>query len=196
MNIKKYYLILIAIIGFVLQTKAQITDYFPKENGSAITPFENKWFSEQLTALNEPVIFNNRLANNDETYRFTWLRSFHHPIAVRVEKRDQKYMLYWKMCDGAGGYKPGKLILNKSKTLSKQQWDSFGELLKKVNFWNVATKNAIPGNDGAQWILEGMHGESYRVVNRWSPDAKDDYYKCCDYLLDLTGIKISAQDKY
>jgi len=101
------------------------------------------------------------------------------------------------MCSGAGGYAPGKLILDKQKTITVAEWNQFIARLIRAGFWNMATElKGILGNDGSQWILEGKNGDRYHVVDRWTPGSSTDYYKCCDYLLSLTDIKVSGQDKY
>ena len=44
-----------------------------------------------------------------------WLRSFHHPVAVRLDiMSDGTGKLTVKIANGAAGYKPGKLVENTS----------------------------------------------------------------------------------
>ena len=156
--------------------------------------FENRWFSAQLFAMKEPVIYSDKSGN--EIYRFTWLRSFHHPIAIRIEKHDETYILTWKMCDGAGGYKPGKLIVYKQEIIDKANWNEFKSRIDKMDFWNLKTNRKILGSDGAEWILEGKKDSNYHVVDRWSEGGPAEYYRCCKYLLSLTKIDIPKKDIY
>ncbi|TWJ04419.1 hypothetical protein JN11_00127 [Mucilaginibacter frigoritolerans] len=100
------------------------------------------------------------------------------------------------MCSGSGGYEPGKLILEKQKSISKLTWHQFKEKLDEIGFWGMATKEKSMGNDGSEWILEGVVNDKYHVVDRWTPKSLSDYYQCCDYLLKLTDIKIPADRKY
>lgn len=55
-----------------------------------IDPFNEvaTWYSSQLCALNEPLIFDQK---SGTIYRFTWLRTFHHPVAIRIQKQKKKY---------------------------------------------------------------------------------------------------------
>ena len=71
--------------------------FFQKSKESAL--FVNTWFSKQLTGLDEPKLYKDY---NFETYRFTWLRTFHNPISIRLEKRDNEYLLFVKRANGAG----------------------------------------------------------------------------------------------
>ena len=76
-------------------------------NANAIDTFMNCWYSEMLQALNEPILLG--LDGDAEIYRFTWLRTFHNPIVIRIERKGGSIELTAKASNGAGGYKPGKL---------------------------------------------------------------------------------------
>lgn len=156
--------------------------------------FRVKWYSEQLLALKEPILYKEN--SDTEVYRFTWLRTFDHPIAIRIEKFNNNYSINWKVCNGAGGYAPGKLITDKGKAITKQDWDKFLNLLIEIDYWNLNNINSMPGLDGSQWILEGKTKNKYNVVDDWSPGEKSKYFKCCDFLIELTGMKIKNSEKY
>jgi hypothetical protein len=64
---------------------------------------EQLWYSAQLRALKEPSLF--QLASNalSHSYRFLWLRTFNHPIAIRVDiKPAGTGALTTKVTSGAG----------------------------------------------------------------------------------------------
>lgn len=158
-----------------------------------LADFVVSWYSGQLEAMEEPVLIN---IQNEEVYRFTWLRTFHNPIAIRVSKNENEITLTWKSCDGAGGYAPGKLIIDKSKKLSQNEWETFLKMLKDIDYWNLPTNEPdVMGCDGAQWILEGVNNGEYHVVDRWTP-RNTDFSEVCMYLLDLTSLKIKEKEKY
>ncbi len=145
--------------------------------------------------MNEPKLFLDTTKN--EIYRFTWLRTFHNPVAIRIEKIGDTYTLYWKLCDGAGGYAPGQLTINKQKTIDKSTWDEFVNRVNQIDFWNIkSSETEILGTDGSRWILEGKSSTNYHVVDRWTPSEKGQYYQCCNYLIGLTNLKIKSSDKY
>jgi hypothetical protein len=155
--------------------------------------FYVSWYSKHLKALQEPILYNQ--SNGERVFRFTWLRSFHNPIAIRIEKNDEKVMLYWKLTDGEGGYEPGKLLIDKSKELSIVEWNKFNTQLEKLNYWNLKTKDEEAlGVDGAQWILEGIKKDTYQVVDRWTSES--DFKECCLYLLSLTDLNITEEEIY
>ena len=153
------------------------------------------WYSRHLFALQEPLIFNKPSAK--EIYRFTWLRSFHNPIAVRIEKGvDNIVHLFWKQSDGSGGYEPGKIVVNNSKRLNLRQWNKFTSIIDSIDYWNLKTNDTRIGNDGARWVLEGAFPEKYHVVDRWSVRNNSTFHNACKYLIELTGLKISERDIY
>ncbi len=193
---KRFYFLFVAAFVIASQVRAQNIFYFPfnPKDTSNLTQFEIKWYSGQLSAMKESVLFNDKSRN--EIYRFTWLRTFHHPVAIRIEKYNHSYVLYWKMCDGAGGYAPGKLIVDKHKTITEANWNEFASRLQNLDFWRLSTKERVFGDDGAEWILEGKLFDNYHVVTRWTPNASTGYYKLCDFLIGLTGLKIPAHQKY
>ncbi|MDR0895721.1 MAG: hypothetical protein LBN06_10560, partial [Prevotellaceae bacterium] len=116
--------------------------------------------------MHEPILYNKPM--DKEVIRFTWLRTFHNPIAIRIEKSSQGITMYWKRCDGAGGYEPGKLIANKKKGITEEQWQQLMSLLDKASFWNPVLEEEEIGFDGAQWIVEAAGGDFYHVMHTWS----------------------------
>lgn len=139
-------LLLSAVIG-------SAGEYFPVEVPGS------DWYSKHLAAMREPSLWD--LSRQDfgaEVYRFLWLRSFHHPISVRLTvRKDGTGLLTSKETDGKGGYHPGKLIRNLTATLSKQQTDRFRDRAERL--WKLpANQPAAVGVDGAQWIVEAAKG--------------------------------------
>jgi hypothetical protein len=156
--------------------------------------FEEAWYTFYLFALREPILFTDQ--SQTEVFRFTWLRTFHNPVAIRIEKNNDAYILYWKASSGAGGYEPGHIIIDKQKQIQRIEWQNFMKLIAQIDFWNLKTKKNNFGIDGSSWILEGKTSTKYHVVNVWSPDKMSRYYQCCDYLISLTDLKIKPSKKY
>jgi hypothetical protein len=162
--------------------------------------FRVRWYTEHLAAMGEPSLYfccitpgeSYQVLRAEESYRFLWLRSFHHPVAVRVWRSGDEHFLVVKQLDGAGGYAPGKLSVNRTRPLSKDEWDEFVRLLDGICYWQMPTEDSRLGNDGAQWILEGMKDGRYHVVDRWSPDGGD-YRAACLHLLKLSGLGVNPK---
>jgi hypothetical protein len=180
-----------------------ITDWI-KENDTTYTietkvkkgtynEFVVNWYSEHLHAMKEPLLFNKK--TDKEIYRFTWLRTFDKPMTFRLEKRNDNYILYWKMLSGAGGYEPGKIEIERLKILTEKEWSEFTQLIGKANFWKMDLGRSSIGTDGSEWIMEGLNQTDYRAVVVCSP-SKGSFYDTCDYLISLTNLKISEKKKY
>ncbi|MBS1758023.1 MAG: hypothetical protein JSU03_12160, partial [Bacteroidetes bacterium] len=100
---------------------------------NAVDCFINSWYSKMLFALHEPVL---KHYNGDkEIYRFTWLRTFNHPVSVRLEKQGDNVKLFSNVCDGAGGYEPGKIIFDTTINLTEKQVDTTNIKLDNAKFW-------------------------------------------------------------
>jgi hypothetical protein len=146
----------------------------------------NEWYSKQLRAMNESSLLDIS-DDGTEVYRFLWLRTFHHPVSVRLERDRYFAQLVSIELNGAGGYEPGTVWRTDNISVSDEQWVEFILLLNKATFWNQEThRRDDAGLDGSQWVLEGVKDGRYHVVDRWSP-VSGDYREACLYLLKLSG---------
>jgi hypothetical protein len=165
-------LVIFSLLVFGALSIAQQT-FFPEKglsDDSWSDRFRAKWYSQELEVLGEPSLLG-LAKNRSESYRFLWLRSFHHPVAIRFDIRtDGIGVLTTKVASGAGGFKPGHLIENVSRPLTRAQTQAFLARLTKVGFWSLPNPvDDQSGLDGSDWIIEGVKEGNYHVVDRWSP---------------------------
>jgi hypothetical protein len=166
--------------------------FFPKSPADRrdrnFDPVQNEWYGKHLRAMNQRSLLTGKSNTDDlETYRFIWLRTFHHPVMVEITRGRLEGILRSIETNGAGGYDPGKLYRTDNKSFSKEEWCHFNELLNQANFWSTPSIDEdVGGYDGSQWILEGVRGDRYHVVDRWTPH-EGAYYQACLYLLTLSG---------
>jgi hypothetical protein len=146
------------------------------------------WYSGDLRAFNEPVL---NKVQSENVYRLTWLRSFHNPIVVGLEKTNHAVTVYWKERD-----KSGKIINDKSRMLTQKEWTDVVASIQAINFWNMPSLklNNAGALDGAQWILEGKASGSYHVVDRWT--GGNDIQQLCMSLVKLTDLAIKSGEIY
>lgn len=164
------------------------TDKFQATESDAFT---QEWYSKQLRALGEAPLWQ---AANGSRVRFLWLRTFDNPVVVRMEKNGNEITLRWKTADGAGGYEPGKIEVDGSKTLDMQAWREYMARLQKADYWLMGTIDKGPmGFDGSQWILEVNLNGQYHVVDRWCGHG---IRELCLPLFRLTGMEIPDNDIY
>ena len=129
------------------------------------------WYSRHLTAMEEPSLLKAADNKKIEIFRFIWLRTFHPPFVFRLHVRaDGSGSLTAKSASGSGGYDPGRLTLSKTLTLDAKRVQPFTSGLDKLGFWKLPTQDTRTGFDGAQWVLEGVKGGQYHVIDRWSPE--------------------------
>jgi hypothetical protein len=149
--------------------------YFPKNalsDDSWGDQFKAKWYSQELNVLEEPSLLERAKNPSFESYRFLWLRSFNHPVAIRLDMRaDGIGVLTTKVASGAGGFRPGHIIENTSRPLTREQTQAFLARVQKLSFWSLPSHvDDQTGTDGSQWIVEGVKEGKYHVADRWSPD--------------------------
>ena len=100
--------------------------------------FTAGWYAEQLRALKEPSLLMDASAHKETVYHFTWLRTFNHPIAVRIViHANGTGTLTSKMADGAGGYKPGKLITNTTRDIGASEVQHLLASIDAMGFWRM-----------------------------------------------------------
>jgi hypothetical protein len=123
--------------------------YFPKaalDNNDRLDATRAHWYSCQLKALDEPSLLDAAKDPSLQAYRFIWLRTFHHPVAVRIEvMADGTAKLTAKVASGAGGYDPGKLVENSSRLLTQAQTDKFLRKVDRTEFWKLPGYDHVVG---------------------------------------------------
>lgn len=163
--------------------------YFPAPDEEELMPselFELAWFAHFLEAMDEPSLS----CRGGDAVRFTWLRTFHHPVAVRVEwGGDDGARLTAVELGGAGGYEPGAVVRRLERVLSAEEEGELARVLQREDLFGMDPPSEESGLDGAAWILEGRRGGRYRVMQEWSPDAGP-VRRMGLALLSLTGWEI------
>lgn len=128
--------------------------------------FVRRWYSQQLRAMNEPSMWCGSTA--DTEYRFTWLRTFHHPIAVRVTSNNNVARIEAVELDGTGGYDPGKELRRVLRPMSREDWLSIHHAM---DAWAPTESQKTLGTDGSMWIFEQRTAQGYRAIEVWSPTS-------------------------
>jgi len=184
--------------GLSLETSTLRNDsFFPPKVLAQDQPgnqFRTNWYSKHLRAMKEEPLYSADDASR-ESYRFLWLRTFHHPVAVRIWKCGSVRFISVKELDGAGGYEPGKLKLERKRELTSDEWHEFLRRLADACYWQLPTREDDFGFDGAQWIFEGVREGRYHVVDRWTPQSGG-YRELCLYALQLSGLKVDTSELY
>lgn len=146
----------------------------------------NAWYGKFLRAMDEQSLLKAQ-DENVEVYRFLWLRSFHHPVMLRIVRDGYSFKLTSVELNGAGGYDPGTRWSTAKFHIEQEEWCEFMSLLEKASFWSMETyRRDDIGFDGSRWVLEGVRQGRYHIVDRWTP-REGDYREACLFLLKLSG---------
>ncbi|MDD2794029.1 MAG: hypothetical protein PHD73_12675 [Sediminibacterium sp.] len=175
--------------------------YFPaakfvSDSTNRLDSFTNTWYSKMLFGLHEPILFD--VQDSADVFRFTWLRTFHKPIAIRLTKTKGDAILTLKIADGASGYNAGKLLTDTSFYISDSEWGKFTIKISDIHFWEMQSVKNDNGKDGSEWILEGKSEGKYHFVSRWTPGGTryKEFKDCCDYLIQLANLNLNDRERY
>jgi hypothetical protein len=111
---------------------------------------------------------------------------------IKVTHRDDTTTVNYKRSDGSGGYEPGKLIVDETRTLSNGEWNDILKLLEGAKFWELNTNdNTFIVFDGTNYIVDVSMEGKYHVVNR-----NRGYHigEICLYLFDLANIDLIQEN--
>lgn len=148
-------------------------------------------YEPQLRAMAEPAM-SSVAGDVAEAYRFTWVRTFHPAVAVRVELRTDGAVLEAVVLSGQGGYEPGEVRQRVARRLSADEWRRVEDAIARARFWELELEVDL-GFDGSGWLLEGVRGGEYRAVEQCSPkpDSADaEFRRLCLSLLESSGLEV------
>jgi hypothetical protein len=159
--------------------------------GEELAERERRWYGPHLRALGERPLCVKRDAAR-EVYRLTWLPAHDAPAVVRVDRVPNGYRVQARIGGGMGGHHPAPAAREMARLLDEAEARDLSGLLSATGFWSIPTLERRIGLDGAQWILEGLVGWRYHVVDRWSPSLDSPYRHVCEWLLALSGLVDAA----
>jgi hypothetical protein len=188
--------------GFEAAPAASAQKYFPTdafvENNRGANDFLDQWYSSALEKLGEPSLYE-RSGSAFQSYRFLWLRSFHHPVAVRLDLRQGgTAVLVVKVAGGTSGAISSRLLEEHSEAVTRKQVEAFLTKVDSVGYWDLIAKQAPTERapDGSEWIVEGVKAGRYHVVQRWSPQDGPIRTLGLAFVLDLARLKLLPAEIY
>lgn len=162
---------------------------FPTE----LDPLRKGWYASMMQALHENYLW--KEDNKQEVYRFIWLRTFHHPVAVRVEHTNGSTIAVQKESSGAGGYEPGRLIVDRQTAVTNAEFSTLKTKFDTALFWREPfDKTSEYGCDGAVWIFEARNAKGYHVIERWAPKQGRPYHELGLLMLKQSGFEFAENE--
>ena len=196
---------LVSILWCAIPLALGDDSYFPiktKAGVEGVTAFESKWYGKALERMNEPRLPRLVKEENITVYRLMILPTWGNPIVVRAQKHGELYSLSARRLDGQGGYDPGKLVEARNLELSADNSKALAVLIQNLNFFQLPTEDSVMGNDGDEWIVEGVAQGKYHVVVRWCADSYDpekrkltNFLALCRFLLNESTLSEGLQNK-
>lgn len=177
----------------------------PRDQGDAEgyfpTAADELRYVPHLEAMGEPSMLRMAKTVTVESYRLLWLRSFHRPVAVRVELHAVvPPAVTVKVLDGMG-VEPGKLVLSTERALAPREVDALRRALVQHEFWELPRGRELKSvdeqgreyitvcSDGAQWVLEAAVRGRYHLVDWHCLSAGDAPRTLGEHLLGLSGLR-------
>jgi hypothetical protein len=146
-----------------------------KVDQSVVSDVEAERYSLFWRTAQEPSLYlasRQPQAERRSSYRFTWLRSFHEPIIVRLDLLPSGDMqMSARRLSGKGGYGAGPIVDRVDRLLTPTEADRIHRVLLQSDVLKLPPIGCEAGADGAVWIIEANDRGTYRYVNRWSPSG-------------------------
>ena len=157
-------------------------------------------FSQYLTVMSEPVLYDSTLTLGDTVFRFAFYPSFHPPLCFRVERSGKKTKLYWTKLDYID-YTIDELTLSATynpiqgnRELSKREYRKLMNLFAALDFDNKPRRQDWPMTDGAQWVIERRTTDTFKAYFTNLGGMKLD--ALYSYLISLAGIDADYASEY
>ena len=154
-------------------------------------------FSQYLSNMSEPVLYDSTLTAGDTVFRFAFYPSFHPPLCFRIERSGNKGMLYWTKLDYtideltlSGTYNP----IQGNRNLSKQEYRKLMQIFSDLDFNNKGHINYMLMTDGAQWVIERRTTDTFKAYFTNLGGMKID--ALYSYLISLAGIEADYASEY
>jgi hypothetical protein len=155
------------------QNASFFLSYFPPQTfTSRASDFQVRWYSADMYALGERPIWHP--PDGETTYRFTYLPAFTGPTVITLTASpDGEERIAIKTITGDREI----TSIDETVAVSRDRLTRFFTLLDQAHFWATPTElprlgQARLGQDGAEWIMEGVQDGKYRTVVRWCPDIE------------------------
>lgn len=174
-------------------TKGTDGMYQDQFSAAKSTEYQLTWWSNTLRMFKEPIL-DARLKK--DVYRFLWLRSFHEPIVITLQKNNRDVSILWKRIkyrDTSGSSYDISVVLKK---IPRNKWQKFEKMLGSIDYYTMHSKDyRSNATDGATWILEASVNGTYQITER-SGYIYPAYTRILEYLIQLTDLNLPEKEIY
>ncbi|HEX5832889.1 MAG TPA: hypothetical protein VFY34_03500 [Pyrinomonadaceae bacterium] len=168
--------------------------YFPKGafyGDEHTDQLMRSWYAKTLAQMKESSLLDAPTNHESAVYRFTWLRSFHSKIVVRIWTNGSVRNLSVKESSSENKKQNAQITVDQSRSLTEDEWTAFARLLDEACPWTLpSTQGTALAMDGAWWVFEANSNGYYHVVARQSPERS--YRDLGLYIVKLSGLPVDA----
>ncbi|MDJ0766872.1 MAG: hypothetical protein QNJ97_28115 [Myxococcota bacterium] len=140
--------------------------------------------------MEESSFFQNA-SEHVEMYRLLWQPSHSVITMIRLSRQRDRDILISKRLD-----KPGRsgvrIEETNEKNVSAEKFTQFLDLIKRSKYWDLPPTENKMMLDGEIFLLEGVKGGKYHLVERIGP-GNSALHETCYFLLCLSGIEYGCQ---
>jgi len=179
------YLVVLLLFFPITLNAGENTVYFPRGKLSDDYWYDNKkieFYSECLIAMQEPSLMEiSKTRQQVDIYRFLLMRTFDHPVCIRIEiSNSGDATVYKKVTSGKGGYYPGNLLVSETRNITKNDVQALLKQINETKLWELQSsdfpvykkdgENWLITTDGSSWIFEGLKDGKYQLIEMHRPN--------------------------
>lgn len=185
----------------------------PDPNGKAyFLKGRASYHTAYLAAMKEPSMLAIKPEEDEVVFRFTYLRSFHDPIVVRLEQSDRGWTGRAVVLENDDNHRPVKVVPDEKIIIRGEDARALSKQIRSQKLWKPLSEyeEAVMGTglDGSRWIFEIQSRKGYRLIDVWRPEAmnrfKDDpgmrdysiYQKLGIEVLKFAKVLPKAEERY
>jgi len=180
------------------------TDYLSDINRVGI--WSSYWWvdclSEQLSVMEEPVLYDYPIEADEEIYRCSFFPSFHPSVSFRMHKIGEKIELHWfvlkphykKNANTDLGYEVTYSRKQGKKRIYSSKYKEFVDLIDVVEQAKLPHSYWICMTDGYQLVYERKTGQGYEA--HLTNEAYSCLGKVLNWLVKGSGLKLPYIDDY
>lgn len=134
-------------------------------------PGSESYYTKYLAAMKEPSLYERGPGRPEFEFRFLWLRSFHDPIAIRIWRTAEGFMIRAIRITQHKDYSLGATTVDSTRKLSADESRVLGQLLDVPSLLTPLNETELlsgeGGLDGARWIFETCSEKKYQMIQFW-----------------------------
>ena len=155
-------------------------------------------FSSNLTKMQEPILYNNKLPEDEVVFRFSFFPSFHPPASFRVVKNKSTAMLYWKILitkyDPKTWKEVSSTVSEGHRKMTAAQYEKLLQYMEAVRLDELPRSVYVMMTDGAQWVIERVTDQGFKA--HFTNVAGKSIQQVYSFLVKLSGEKLEYVKEY